>query len=301
MSLIKEFAVEPRVMAKWSHFVSLWDDFGVGNGRLISQYPLLWKSKVDELAKQLSSPVRASTISAKIRRDTHKFLFTGRTFNGNADWLTNAVSHMATQPFHAIVASENPMAAKAVLVAGDFSKDDPCYTVRNQSSVPRRAADLADCGRLLLSNCEELQFIDPHFNPSEPRFKNAFEAMLQICNLPGLKRLEIHRERPDPFIPGIQHANYRRQLEDLIPAGLTLRVFFWSQKPGGIALHPRFLLTDLGGINFENGLDEGGPGEATLVTLLHHEVWQKCRADYCQTTVAFGITRESIIDIAGSG
>src|SRR5262249_20878656 len=117
MSLVKEFAVEPAVMAKWTHFVSLWDDFGVGNGRLISQYPLLWKNKVDELARQLSPPVRASTISAKIRRDSHKFLMTSRTFNGNNDWLTNALSHMPTQPFHAIIALANPMAAKSVLVA----------------------------------------------------------------------------------------------------------------------------------------------------------------------------------------
>ena len=48
MSLVKEFAVEPKVMAMWSYFQSLWEDFGVGKGRLISKYPVRWKEKVAE-------------------------------------------------------------------------------------------------------------------------------------------------------------------------------------------------------------------------------------------------------------
>jgi hypothetical protein len=65
-------------------------------------------------------------------------------------------------------------------------------------------------------------------------------------------------------------------------------------------MHPRFLLTDLGGINYENGLDEGEPGEATLVKPLTHEVWQKCRAFYCKESAAFALTPDCIIDVAGS-
>jgi hypothetical protein len=64
-------------------------------------------------------------------------------------------------------------------------------------------------------------------------------------------------------------------------------------------MHPRFLLTELGGIHFENGLDEGEPGERTLVKPLSHEVWQKCRAFYCQTTAAFAITPDCVVAIAG--
>ncbi len=301
MSLIKEFAIEPRVMATWEHFNSLWADFGAGQGRLISKYPVLWKSKVDELARTLSKPVQAASISAKIRRDEHKFLVTGRTYSGTDSWLVNALSHMPTQPFHAVIASENPAGAKEVLVAGEFAKDELPYKVVPEDFVARKARDLAGCADLLLVHCEEIQFVDPHFNPSETRFRNTFEAMLELCNAGSLKVLEIHREKPDPFIPGVQQANYRHQLELLVPANVTLRVFFWSQNPGGLGLHPRFLLTDLGGIHFENGLDEGGPGEATLVKALSHEAWQKCRAFYRQTGAAFAITPDCVISISGRG
>ncbi|MGO8929682.1 MAG: hypothetical protein ACLQU3_22680 [Limisphaerales bacterium] len=301
MSLIKEFAIEPEVVAKWQHFRELWEDFGVAQGRLISKFPIMWKTRVDELATKLSKPVQAATISAKIRRDEHKFLVTGRTYNGVEDWLVNALSHMATQPFHAVIASENPAGAKEVLVAGEFDKDEPPYKVVPEDFIPRKAPDLAACAGLLLEHCEELQFVDPHFNPSEPRFRNTFEAMLQLCNPGLLKTLEIHREKPNPFISGVQEANYRHQLELLVPAGATLRVYFWSQSPGGLGLHPRFLLTDLGGVHFENGLDEGDPGEATLVKPLTHEVWQQCRALFCRQSAAFALAPDCIIDVAGRG
>jgi hypothetical protein len=259
MSLIKEFAIEPRVMATWTHFNSLWEDFGTGQGRLISKYPVLWKNKVDELAKQFSGPVHATAISSRIRRDEHKFLVTGRTYNGAEGWLVNALSHMATEPFHAVIACENPTGKGKVLVAGEFAKDEPPYKLVLEDFIPRKAPDLAGCAGLLLEHCEEVQFVDPHFDPSEPRFRNTFEAMMQLCNTGSIKVLEIHREKPTPFIAGVQEAKYRRQLELLVPASTTLRVYFWSQNPGGLGLHPRFLLTDLGGIHFENGLDEGDP------------------------------------------
>jgi hypothetical protein len=86
-----------------------------------------------------------------------------------------------------------------------------------------------------------------------------------------------------------------------VPAGLTLKVFFWSQMPGGLGMHPRFLLTDLGGIHFENGLDEGAPGEKTLVKPLTYEIWQQCRSFYCQSSGTFALTPDCIVSISGRG
>ncbi len=299
MSLIKEFAIEPRVMATWAHFNSMWEDFGAGQGRLISKYPVLWRNKVDELARTLSKPVQATAISAKIRRDDHKFLVTGRSYRGNDSWLENALS--TTQPFDAIVVLENGTGRKGVLVAGEFAKDEPPYKVAVEDFIPRNAKDLTACAALLLVNCEQLQLVDPHFNPSEPRFSKTFEAMLQTCGPGSLKTIEIHREKPDPFMPEVQQANYHHRLAELVPSGLTLKVFFWSQMPGGLGMHPRFLLTDLGGMHFENGLDEGEPGEMTLVKPLTHEIWQRCRTFYCQTSGTFALTPDCIVSVSGQG
>ena len=94
-------------MAKWPHFQSLWEDFGVGRGRLISKYPLQWAQRVAELAKQLSPPVRATAIASKIYAEQHKFIVRVRPYDGTMGWLENAVDQMARNPFDAIIAKTN--------------------------------------------------------------------------------------------------------------------------------------------------------------------------------------------------
>ena len=299
MSLIKEFAIEPQVMATWAHFNSMWEDFGAGQGRLISKYPVMWKSQVDELAKKHSKPVQATAISAKIRRDELQIPRDRADLprGTKVGWRTHSPTPRHNRSTRSLL--QNGSGAKGVLVAGEFAKDEPPYKVVPEDFIPRSAKDLAACAGLLLANCEQVQFVDPHFNPSEPRFRNTFEAMLQMCDANCLKAIEIHREKPDPFIPNIQEANYRHRLAALLLTGLTLKVFFWQQMPGGLGLHPRFLLTDLGGMHFENGLDEGGTGEKTLVKPLTHEIWRQCLTFYCVKSAAFALTPDCVVTVQG--
>ena len=42
----------------------------------------------------------------------------------------------------------------------------------------------------------------------------------------------------------------------------------WTQRPGGENFHARYVMTELGGIRFDVGLDEGEPGETTDVSIL---------------------------------
>ncbi len=52
--MIKEVAVEPEVMATWSHFRELWDDLGVSRGRLVAEYPPNWREEVVRVALKTS-------------------------------------------------------------------------------------------------------------------------------------------------------------------------------------------------------------------------------------------------------
>ena len=116
-----------------------------------------------------------------------------------------------------------------------------------------------------------------------------------------LKKFEIHTAMPDPFIRHAQEDHYRRNLQKFIPEKLTLRVFFWSQKPRGEKMHPRFLLTEFGGIQFDYGIDEGeGDAERTVVSLVDHDLWQGLRVDYSEAGSAFEIEPNAIITIEGN-
>ncbi len=232
--MIKEFAIEPRVMATWAHFQSLWEDFGVGRGRLISKYPVQWAQRVAELAKQLSPPVRATAIASKIYAEQHKFILRFRTYDGERNWLENALAHMAANPFDAIIAATNPAGHPAVLVAGEFDKGVAPFYAECQAKVERTAVALAQCALILLRDCEEIRLVDPDFDPAEPRFVETFRAVLALRDPAAspLKALEIHTERKPAFIRGNREHHLRRAFELEVPAGTTLRVCFWEQKPG---------------------------------------------------------------------
>jgi hypothetical protein len=63
-----------------------------------------------------------------------------------------------------------------------------------------------------------------------------------------------------------------------LPNDWQLTVCYWEKLPSGGKPHARFLLTEIGGIYFDHGIDEGD-GE-TLVTLLEDTVWEPLFALY---------------------
>jgi len=67
-------------------------------------------------------------------------------------------------------------------------------------------------------------------------------------------------------------AHYQRYLGKDLPDGLVVRVAHWNEALGIGKLHPRYLITDLGGIKFDYGFDgDTGPLERNEAILLHHE------------------------------
>lgn len=306
MSLIKEFAIEPEVMATWAHFNALWKDFGIGEGRLISLYPLQWKGVVRDLADKCSPPIRANSIKSKIGSEPSKFMTPQRHYDGKKLWIENAEVQQATNPFHAIIAGKNPHNHGAVLVAGDFDPSVSPFLVERWRKVPRSADELAKCARQLICEGEELYFIDPHFDAAETRFVETFKAVLGMRRIMPhrLRTLEIHTEKKPTFDQANREYYFRNSLEKDIPRGLTMRVYFWEPKQRGEKMHPRFLLTELGGIKYDYGLDQANiksDKDTTYIELMQHSFWQQVRSDYSTTNPAFLMSPGCILEIRGQG
>jgi hypothetical protein len=149
---------------------------------------------------------------------------------------------------------------------------------------------MLDCVERLLAHSDELVLVDRNFDPRKPRFAKPFEAFTSVR--PGWRRLELHTALPSGFDADRQEAAYRRALELAVPERTTLTVCFWPGLEGGERLHPRFVLTDRGGVQFDYGLDEGeSQADTTLVTLLEHEVFLGLWADYRPGAKKFGQAR----------
>ena len=307
--MIKEYAVEPEVMATWQHFREIFDDVGASHGRLVAVYPTDWTERVRNLRLKLSPPVRAAAITERMRHSPHKFIPANRAFDKGKDWLTNAEKHEPPKAFDAIIARTNPRNRNRVLVAGEFPRHLTPWQVPHQREVPRTAANLLACAKLLLESSDEILLVDQNFDPAEPRFKDPLAAWLQSRNAARpWKRCELHLAHPldngapDKKVLGNRQHYLQRNLADVIPGGSVLRAFHWLRKTGGKKLHPRFILTERGGLQYDYGLDEGdSPGDTTIVTLMDHDLWEAVRADYSQPSPSFDITADCIVAIPGRG
>ena len=85
----------------------------------------------------------------------------------------------------------------------------------------------------------------------------------------------------------------------LIPQGLEVCFKRWRQKQGGDLLHDRFILTDLGGVEFSMGLDDGDAGQVTKVHILSDNSYKTTWDKYLSETPAYEFVDEVIIKGTG--
>jgi hypothetical protein len=128
---------------------------------------------------------------------------------------------------------------------------------------PRTAQELAAAVAPLLKTCRRVVFVDPYFNPEEPRFRNTLAAMLaalwgdQRCYRDPRAELLLSegdekRRRDGNWLLSV----CGEKLTRIIPNGRILSISVLRKRPGKEKIHNRYILTELAGISFGVGLDE---------------------------------------------
>ena len=82
------------------------------------------------------------------------------------------------------------------------------------------------------------------------------------------------------------------KLPSIIPEDLTLTVYRWKEREGGEKLHNRYILTDIGGVQFGHGLDEGDLGTTDDVSRLGDDTYAKRWENYAGPNFAFDLDGE---------
>jgi hypothetical protein len=294
--MLHEYALDPFVLSNWPSFRYFYEKFGVAHGRLISRFPKKWKKMVYEACGGCGD-IERKRIEEKLRDIDAKLLPTGRSYDGNLAWLNNAEVQHRLQPFHAIIANENPRQVNEILIANDIDENMLLWKVPREIRVPRKAADLTKCLATLLQNSTEILFVDPHFRPYESRYKNALRHLVEAACATNskLKRLEYHLKE-NPATPAeFFKSECCSKIPALVSHGIEMIFIRWRQREGGESLHPRYVLTDRGGVRVEHGLDEGEEGETTDISLLDEALYQQRWADFQKTTAAFEFVDEVMV------
>ena len=194
-------------------------------------------------------------------------------------WLENAECEHEKRPFHAILARANPRDHAEVLTRSDMDDGTALrWKVTRACSVPRNALEMAKIVAPLLRCSSTVIFIDPHFAPSLKRYRRPFESFLeQLVQLrPGTTpmRVELQTAAKDAHTDSFFRTECHMRLCRCVPMGVRVLVRRLKKKPNGERLHNRYILSDLGGVTFGIGLDEGDEGETDDVTLMERSQYE---------------------------
>ena len=150
---------------------------------------------------------------------------------------------------------------------------------------------MAKCVLPMLQLCSEVLFVDPHFNPSELRYRNTLQQFVKSTNKnPKISRIEYHLG--DKLEESYFKGECKDKLSRLLPRGLEITFIRWRQLEEGEKLHPRYILTDTGGIRIEVGLDEGEVGETTDISLLSESLYSQRCENFQRSTSAYELVDE---------
>lgn len=279
--MLYEYGLEPEVLSNWQSFRYFYEKFGVEHGRIISRFPKKWTRMVYEACSKCAE-VERKKIEEGLANIKTKLLSSNREYNDTIPWLDNAEAQHQLRPFHAIIAGSNPRKRPEVLISEELAeKDTPLWTTSRECIVPRNAAEMASCVRPLLQACSEILFVDPHFSPTASRYLHTFEQfVLAVIGNTKIRRIEYHLQDSEDKPSKEFFEQKCEKLTRLLPKGMDVSFIRWKQVEGKEDLHPRYILTDIGGVRIEHGLDEGEEGETTDISLLDYPVYSKRWKDF---------------------
>jgi hypothetical protein len=295
--MLYEYALEPTLLNNWEDFRYFAEKFGVSRGHMISRYPKRWKRMVYESLSNCGE-IERKRIEEGLSRLDDRLLTRHYEWNPRQDWLTNAEMEHLQRPFHAILARTNPKQRDFVLEGDSVDETHPLWNVGLTHVISLTARQMGACVALLLRVSKEIMFIDPYFRPQELRHRRPLEAFLSAVleKRDGMlpTRIEIHTG--DSLGYDYFKTECEQRLPSLIPEGIQVHIVRWREKDGGEKLHNRYFLTDIGGVSFGVGLDDGADGETDEVTLLEDKTYQFRRAQYMSPEPAFDLVDKLMIE-----
>ncbi|HIJ88889.1 MAG TPA: hypothetical protein HPP97_14620 [Desulfuromonadales bacterium] len=281
--MLHEYALDPSVLTNWQSFRYFFENFGVPQGRMISQYPKKWKKLVYEACSGCRD-IERSRIEQRLADIDDRLFRTTALFDAALPWLVNAETNR--KAFRAVISTANPSRHDNIIIADDISDTDPLWRVDREKPVLRTAQELAACAGRLLEHAREVLFIDPHFDATKPRYRNTLKAFLEKIPEPGkLKRIEYHVS--NTLLPGNFSGSLQEHLPRIMSRDVTITFIRWQEANSGDSLHPRYILTDRGGIRIEHGLDEEHGGPTADVSLLDSTLFKSRWDDYQKNTAAY--------------
>jgi hypothetical protein len=145
---------------------------------------------------------------------------------------------------------------------------------------------------------------DPSGLPATSKWLKPIRAIASALSRDGrLSSFSIHALNPRPskvkqaWSPGTFVGHCRTSLRDALPRGMRVKAILWRERNGGKKFHERLIVTELGGVAIDPGVDEGPAGESYTLRLMSKSEIQEYFAKFTPATSPYDVDDE--IEIIG--
>lgn len=288
--MIYEYAIEPEVLCSWDSCRYVSENIGIEHGRLISRFPSKWEKLVHQsLLTSGLSEMTNHRIIEKLASLKKYIIPSHRDYDNQKDWLSNAEHTQVLAPFKAVIAKANPRRKNYVITDVELASDVELWKTKKDDTIQRDAVSLSLTAELLIHTAKELLFIDPHFDPSQRRFRETFIELMSLVNSRKTGANTVSIALISKFngaeIQFEQDCN--RYLKQHLPTGASIIFHRYSELPSGQEFHNRYILTDLGGIRYATGLDTSSNNSSDDVSLLSDNTYTRRLLEFRHPTISF--------------
>lgn len=274
--MIFEYAIDPAVLSDVNSCRTVIESFKPELGRLIADAPRRWvreaNQAINSIPHEQCQPIMKKTIKSGLKKLLDQSLCANRT-TGDWDrdglsWVEYIANCNREYPFAAVITrDEVNEPVKTYSISNLFLNAPECWNHSLQVNIRRQAQDIANVMMPLLVIAREIHLIDMHIYPNEAKYRNVLLEIISRCEKynfgRGVKKLVIHTSdhRQD------MQTSLQRNILPALPEGFELVCHQWPQA----IEHDRFVITDVAGLSFGHGLDEGrrGMNEEVMVSLIN--------------------------------
>ncbi len=295
--MIYEYAVSPKLFASEQHAAFLYQAFGRDAGRLLCEYPrrkwlqialaiIRERTQDGELQKRL---ITAVTSLARLARSRQ-----GELWDGNQTWIGNAIAEHGRVPFRSILWEGPGDPHQNARIPSITLCDEEEWRSVASVHVPRTAIEMIRPITNLLQLSRRVVLIDRNFNPADGRWGNVLVEMANVLRAsprqPRVDHINVVLSNMNNVTDQMFEQTARQAIGPRLPQGVTVAFKLKMSN----RLHARFILTDVAGFQFADGLDEliGVGAAPTLITRLSSDSygveWNAWQTDVYRS---FEITR----------
>jgi len=259
--MIYEYAVDPSLLGDINNCRTIFDNFRPDRGKLIAEVPRKWlREAYKAIDRSRYSPMKRKAIVENLNRLKKQGMSKNHQLESwdavNDSWLDYIINANSSGSFAAIFTETQVAGSVQTYALSDLflGKAPECWKYDSQQHINRTPQAIAAAVKPLITISKQITLIDRHIYPNTPRYQSVLKEIIRTVNTDGLYgagidtvTIHLSDERTD------MQDSLERKVLPFLPKGMKVVCHQWPKD----IFHDRFIITDVGGVKFGHGLDEG--------------------------------------------